>query len=474
MKRIVLFLTIITTITSCTKLQEQPRSQLVADQFYKTKDDAIAAVNAVYSALNPSGQTIYNSLFQIGLDIASDDALPGPRARNPDVRSLSVLTYSVTNDRVSEIWKQHYDAINRANAAIDRIPPIQMDTALQARLVREAKFLRAVYYFNLVRLYGGVPLVLHETTAFDDYQLNVSRATADEVYAQIISDLTDAENLPIAYSSADIGRATSGAAKSILSKVYLTIQQWDKAAAKSLEVINGPYGYDLFENFADVFKVATENGKEHIFSIQFKSNAGGHGNSLAVRSTPNGIPGISGDNADMPNVGVYQLYSEKDKRRDVTFYTSLTSPVDGKTYTFAPLFGKYRDPAVYTNPAESGVDVPLIRFAEVLLIYAEALNEQNGPTTEAYNAINRVRARAGLDPLENLSQDQFRDAVYLERRLELMYEYQRWFDLVRTHRMVEALHAQGKPNATEKYYLYPIPQREMDLNPSLEQNPLWQ
>jgi hypothetical protein len=256
-------------------------------------------------------------------------------------------------------------------------------------------------------------------------------------------------------------------------KVYLTQQQWQKAADKSAQVINGVYGYDLFANFQDVFNVATENGKEHIFSIQFKSNAGGRGNSMAQRSTPNNIPGISGDNADMPNAGVYNLYSANDKRRDVTFYTSLVSPVDGKTYTFPPLFGKYRDPAVLSTPAESGVDVPLIRFAEVLLINAEALNEINGPVTEAYNAINRVRVRAGLDSLRDLTQAQFRDSVYFERRLELMNEYQRWFDLVRTHRMVDELHAQGKPNASEKFYLYPIPQREIDLNPALTQNPLW-
>lgn len=473
MKKLLYLFYILLLSASCTKLTEQPKSQLISSEFYQTKEDALAAVNAVYAALNPPGQSIYNSLFQIGVDIASDDALPGPRARNPDVRSLAVLSYATTNDRVSEIWKQHYDAINRANLSVDHIPAIVMDTTLRARLVREAKFLRAVYYFNLVRLYGGVPLVLHETAEFTNEALHVSRATADEVYTQIISDLTDAENLPVNYGATDIGRATSGAASSLLSKVYLTQQQWQKAADKSAQVINGAYGYDLFPNFQDVFNVATENGKEHIFSMQFKSNSGGRGNSMAQRSTPNNIPGILGDNADMPNVGVYNLYSSTDKRRDVTFYTSLVSPVDGKIYTFTPLFGKYRDPAVLATPSESGVNVPLIRFAEVLLINAEALNELSGPTTDAYNSINRVRIRAGLDSLQNLTQDQFRNSVYLERRLELMNEYQRWFDLVRTRRMVDELHAQGKPNASEKFYLYPIPQREIDLNPGLTQNPLW-
>jgi hypothetical protein len=214
MKKLFYILIFLFSLASCTKLTEDPKSQLISSEFYKTKEDALAAVNAVYASLNPPGQSIYNSLFQIGVDIASDDALPGPRARNPDVRSLAVLSYATTNDRISEIWKQHYDAINRANLAIDHILPIEMDTTLRARLVREAKFLRAVYYFNLVRLYGGVPLVLHETTAFSKEALHVTRATAEEVYAQIIRDLEDAENLPLSYGATDIGRATSGAASS--------------------------------------------------------------------------------------------------------------------------------------------------------------------------------------------------------------------------------------------------------------------
>jgi starch-binding outer membrane protein, SusD/RagB family len=469
----IFFFSIMVT-ASCTKLTENPQSVLTTEQFYKTKADAVAAVTSVYNALNASGQTIYNSLFQIGVDIASDEALAGPRARNANVRALSLLSYATTNDRVEEIWKQHYAAIDRANVAIDHIPQIDFDTTLRNRLVNEAKFLRGLYYFNLVRLYGGVPIVLHEPSSLKGNAVQVTRASADEVYRQIISDLKDAEKLPATYPSTDLGRASGGAAKALLTRVYLTRKDWDNAIAKSLEVINGPYGYDLFANFADVFNKANNNGKEHVFSAQFKSNASGRGNSLGSRGTPTGIPGIDGGDADIPTTNLYGLYQPADKRRDVTFFTSLVSPTNGNTYTFTPHFRKYYDPLVNPATGESGVNFPIIRFADVLLEYAEAVNEKSGPSTEAYAAVNRVRTRAGLNPLTGLSQNQFRDAIYQERRLEFVYEHQRWFDLIRTGTLIERLQAVGKTNVEQKHYLYPIPQREIDLNPKLTQNPGWQ
>jgi hypothetical protein len=258
-----------------------------------------------------------------------------------------------------------------------------------------------------------------------------------------------------------------------LTRVYLTKKDWDNAITKSLEVIDGPYGYDLFPNFEDVFKKSNNNGKEHIFSAQFKSFTSSRGNSLGSRGTPTGIPGIDGGDADIPTPGLFGLYQSGDKRRDVTFFTSLVSPVNGNKYTFTPHFKKYYDPAVLPSTNESGINLPIIRFADVLLEYAEALNEKNGPVTEAYDAVNRVRIRAGLSPLKELTKDQFRDSVYQERRLEFVYEHQRWFDLVRTGRLVESLHAVGKTNAAKKHYLYPVPQREIDLNPNLTQNEGW-
>jgi len=418
--------------------------------------------------------------------MATDDYEAGPRARNANVRAISILAHDATNDRMQALWSQSYDLINRSNIAIDRIALIDkanISDKIRNRTINEAKFLRALNYFNLVRWFGDIPIVLHETTSLSPENIYVKNAPQDSVYAQIIRDLKDAENLPAPseYASTDIGRATAGSAKSLLAKVYLTHKDWQKAADKSKEVIDSNW-YGLFNDFADVFNVATKNGKEHIFSAQFKGNFNFVGNSLASRSAPNEPPGINGDYADAIHAagGLYASYSSTDKRKAVTFVTQMISPTDGKLYTFIPHINKYYDPSVVGNQGQSSKNLPIIRYAEVLLIYAEASNEvNNAPTDAAYTAIDQVRFRAGIAKLKDiapsLTVDQFRDSVFQERRKELVYEYQRWFDLVRrgADYYVKTLKAAGKTNAAPRHIHFPIPQRELDLNPNLKQNPDW-
>lgn len=471
-------------LTSCVELEEKPESSLTSNQFYNSSSDAEAAVNSVYAGLNPSGQSLYRCLLQIGMEMATDDYEAGPRARNAHVRAISNLVHDAGNDRMQEMWKESYDVINRANVAIDNISGnTNIPEALRNRYVNEAKFLRALNYFNLVRWFKEVPIVLHETTSLDASSTYVSQATEDDVYEQIIRDLKDAEALPDSYDDANIGRATSGAAKSLLSKVYLTHKEWKLAAEKSKEVIeSGRYG--LFEDFADVFNLATENGKEHIFTIQFKGNANYISNNLSSRSAANEVPGINGDYADALHIegGLYESFDANDKRLPVTFVTEMASPTDGKLYKLAvPHFYKYYDETVVGNQGESSKDVHYIRFAEVLLIYAEALNEAEGkPSAEAYAAIDKVRERAGIQLLRdlnpNLSQDEFREYVFEERRKELVYEFQRWFDLARrgSDYYVQKLKASGKTSALPKHIHFPIPQRELDLNPNLHQLSDWE
>ena len=470
-------------LTSCVELEEKPESSLTANQFYNSSSDAEAAVNSVYAGLNPNGQSLYRCLLQIGMEMATDDYEAGPRARNAHVRAISNLVHDAGNDRMQEMWKESYDVINRANVAIDNISGnTNIPENLRNRFVNEAKFLRALNYFNLVRWFKEVPIVLHETTSLDASSTYVSQATEDEVYEQIIKDLKDAEALPDRYDDANIGRATSGAAKSLLSKVYLTHKDWKLAAEKSKEVIESGI-YDLFEDFADVFNLATENGKEHIFSIQFKGNANYIPNNLSSRSAANEVPGINGDYADALHVegGLYESYDANDKRLPVTFVTEMVSPTDGKLYKLAvPHFYKYYDETVVGNQGQSSKDVHYIRYAEVLLIYAEALNEAEGkPSAEAYAAIDKVRERAGITLLRNLnpnlSQDEFREYVFEERRKELVFEFQRWFDLARrgSDYYVQKLKASGKTSALPKHIHFPIPQRELDLNPNLHQLNDW-
>ncbi|MDB5013828.1 MAG: hypothetical protein JWQ25_2030 [Daejeonella sp.] len=471
---------------SCSKLDEKPESFAVASEFYKNEDQARGAVNASYRKLYETGQSLYNSLLQIGVEMATDDYEAGPRARNAHVRALSGLTHDASNDRMEQLWKQSYDAINTSNIAVDKIaeiPAANISDAKRKQFINEAKFLRALHYFNLVRWFGDVPLVLHSTTSLNPDDLYVEKSAENLVYDQIIKDLLDAEGLPSAkeYSASDVGRATRGAAKSLLSKVYLTHKEWQKAANKAKEVIDSQ-DYALFENFADVFNVATKNGKEHIFSAQFKGNANYQGNSLASRSAANEVPGINGDYADALHKasGLYASFSDNDTRKAVTFITQMVSPVDGKTYTFEPHLHKYYDPSVVGNQGQSSKNLPIIRYAEVLLIYAEALNEVNhGPTLEAYAAIDAVRSRAGIAKLQDLSpgltEIGFRDSVFQERRKELVFEYQRWFDLVRrgADYYVTTLKAAGKTLAAPRHIHFPTPQRELNLNPKLKQHPDW-
>jgi hypothetical protein len=477
MKKIGLILLISAVLYSCNKLSEDPKSIIVQGQFYKTPNDAISAVTAVYSSLNtdPGGDfPMYGRQLYFMTDAATDDATEGNAASNPDVRAMGSITYIANNNRILGNWTQHYRGIDWANVAIDNISVMQIDTTLRNRLVRESKFVRALLYFNLVRLFGDVPLVLHQ--AANASETTVTRTSAEEVYTQIMSDLKDAEKLPVTYSGNDIGRATSGAAKTLLAKIYLTRKDWPSATAKLLEVINGPYGYDLFGNYADVFNKSTKNGKEHIFSIQFLSNSGA--NNSRDRIMTDVFSGFSSKiPPDLPaDSSLYRSYAKTDTRKDVTFFSTLPNPTTGLPFKFKYLgLRKYVDTTQMLTPVESGINFPVLRYADVLLMYAEVINEQSGPTAEAYHAINLVRERAKIPDLTTaLSQSNFRDSVYRERRWELVQEGHRWFDLVREGKLVESVKKiPAKSAVGDKHNLFPIPQAEINVNAKITQNPGW-
>jgi hypothetical protein len=523
-------LTLFLVLSACSDfLEEDPKSNIIEEDFYKTQKDAVNAVTAVYQLLNAGGssvQTPYNTLFNTGMNFAGDDEDPGPGATNADVRSLAVLGHSAGNLRVYEIWQQHYAAIRKANIVLTNVPLIadpDFDEAVRARLLAEAKFLRALYYFNLVRLYGDVPLVTtYNKEGITATDFAVARTPSTEVYAQIETDLKEAaEVLPISYTAPNVGRATRGAALALLAKVYLTKASLPlnitghyadavQTAEYVLSVADGGTGtyngqptatYNLFTNYAQVFLPAFKNGVEHIFSAQFKSNSQEQGNNQNPRSILTNIPGLVGSYADMVRFykkdndnffSVYKLYTPGDKRRDVTFVRKFKSPTNGNFYALpitnaavpndsTPFFNKTWDPGSLAPTNQSAANVAIIRYSDVLLIHAEAENELNGPTAKAYKSLNRVRVRAGLDPLVegSLTKDEFREAVYLDRRLEFVFEYQRWFDLIRqkdaagNSTFVTNLHAVQKTNAADYHRLFPIPQAEVDINYLIQghQNP---
>jgi len=482
---ITLIIAFFSTFSSCKKLTEDPNSVIVTSQFYQTAADANAAVNAVYSTLNSDPAAdfpIYGRQLNLLVENGSDNQIYSPSNTNPDVRALGTATYVAANSRVQKIWQQHYYGINRANIAIDNIPTIQFDTAQRARLVRESKFIRALLYFNLVRLYGDVPLVLHNPSSIDVSSLLVARTPVSAVYSQIIADLQDATNLPKSYTGANKGRVTGGAAHALLAKVYVTRQDWPDALIQLNDVINGGYGYALFPNFRDAFQKPTKNGVEHIFSVQFETNLGAL-NSTQFLSEEFGSFNPAVWPIDIPaDSSLYKLYSPADTRRAVTFYSSQYNPATGLTTYYtnsaAPYFNKFVDYSLspLTTQAQSGINFPVIRYADILLLYAEVQNEINGtPTSDAYSAINQVRTRANVPNLTpGLNQSDFRDSVFLERRKEFIQEGQEWFDLVRRGgtTLVDALHKYpAKAAASSKNILFPIPQVEIQLNPKLTQNP---
>lgn len=525
MKRLIFFLLAATGLYSCKKLSEHPQGSITPDNFYQTQSDAVAAITAVYSTLTTDINNdfpIYGRNLNLLVDNPSDNQVYSPSNTNPDVRALGTATYVSTNDRVHKIYAQLYWGINRANIAIDRIPAIPAGqfvdpTHSALNLVREARFIRALLYFDLVRLFGPVPLVLHDQATVAGAGALVSRTSRDSVFLQIIADLDSATSLPASYSGINVGRVTSGAAHALLAKVYVTRQDWASAVSELRKVITagtaglidattGDYGYDLFVKFADAFQPGTKNGKEHIFSAQFNGTVGGFtsSNTLSSFTWSN-----SAYTADIPaDSSVVHIFDIADQRRSTTFYDSLYNQTTGKWVKW-PFFNflKFVDEssgfvtALQGNQgANSKVNFPVIRYSEVLLLYAEALNELNGgPTADAYRAINIVRGRAynsyvgggvytnhSYDLVPGLSAADFRDAVFTERRKEFIQESQRWFDQVRRSDLgpgqyylqtVYAMPGNPKSAATLKDTLFPIPQTEIDLyggrNPNFQQNPGW-
>lgn len=472
-------------LSSCKKfLEEKPESQVTVVNYYKTESDAISAVNSIYGYLNSisTGSTagVYHSTFWVTAGLASDELLNN-QVGAPQFDQLATFTYTSQNSALEEIWAMHYKTITIANIAINRIPGISMNEGLKARLLGEAKFLRGLMYFNLVRMFGKIPLITEENSP-----LTPGIATVEAVYQQIISDLDAAAAvLPLSYTAGNgRGRATQGAANSILAKVYLTLKQWDKCAAAAKKVIDSNQ-YQLWQDYADVFKLSSRNGKEAIFSVGF-GDAGGaiifwEAGQFLVRLLPTALSVEGVQNAQgwqIPTQYLYNAYDAADRRRAVTFITEIHDPA-GPVTTIRPYIQKYWDRVAEPQGNASSNDFPVIRYADVLLMYAEANNELNVPGL-AHEYINMVRKRARFNgtvyqntvpDYTGLSQAQFRDAVLKERMLEFVAEGHRWFDLVRTGTL-EAKVPLAKPGVVPapKHYLFPLPQREVDLNKNLVQN----
>jgi hypothetical protein len=379
-------------------LSTEPQGQLTTASFFKTSDQAVEATNATYSMLRDWSVHVF---AWIGVtDIVSDDATKGSVPGDASfLGDLDNLSFDPGNIAFSTVWQGYYRGIYRANVAIQGIPSANMDENLKARLIGENKFLRAYYYFFLVRAFGGVPLI---TTPLLPNQFTQPRASAQEVYAQIEKDLTDAMGvLPAQYSGADIGRATKGAAQALLAKVDLYEGKYQDALTNAEAVINSGQ-YSLYPDYDTLFTQAGENSPESVFEVgNVALEQGGAASQYAQVQGVRGTPNIGwGFNDPSPNLEA--SYEPGDPRLEATILYPWELLPDGSTrivYLNPSMLNNRYNQKVFTSPdtplgsGNSGVDIRIIRYADVLLMAAEAAY-RTGDEATARTYLNMVRARA--------------------------------------------------------------------------------
>lgn len=473
---------------SCTKFIDynpQEDYQITADNYFKTAEDYQKMTIGVYSPM----QWLWANPV-IG-DIASDNSVTGGENATDQLALQQIDDYQIVanNANLTESWKACYEGINRANYLEEN--KSKLDFTGKTALYGEVYFLRAYYYFELVKLFGGVPLFTEKRLSVGDSQ-KYQRATKAQVYAQIETDLLAAISaLPL--TNPQQGRATKYAAQALLGKVYLYQDKFTDAAAMLENVVNGPFS--LVTNYANIFLQSGENGSESVFEVQYSnaspfydwSNPGrGQGN-LAVqlcgiRNLSGSSPYASGWSTNLPTANLAAAFAAGDTRKEVTVLDieayKTANPGMNITYTVAP----YKNTGLYNQKylprvGQTSGQVELnylnnyraIRYADVLLMAAEANNRMASPNdAKALLYLNRVRARAFGDNLHNVSASgaALKTAIWDERRLELAMEGHRFFDLVRTGQAASKITG----FLVGKNEVFPIPQAEIDIS-GLTQNP---
>ncbi len=478
-------------LSACNKLLEvEPATFTSGSNYYETEQQVETAVNGAYSVLqtlNTSGN------FWIFTEVRADNTTYqyNPNNRCCITREQVDEFLNTATDRYTEnVWSVLYNGVQQTNAILNRIEGSAItDVAKKNQFIGEAKFLRGLLYFNLVRLFGEIPLRIEEvkgpTDAFSD-----QKASVEQVYEQIIQDAKDAAaNLPVNYSSADVGRATQGAALTLLGDVYLTRKDYPNAISTLQQVTQ--LGYELVQDYADIFNPNNKNNSESIFEVQFNSGVQGENSNFFFDFGPfpgaldlTGFQGQLGG-LNIPTPSIINSYEPGDKRKaaSIGYYVNPDNSTTFESFIGGsiPYIKKFYHPP-FENNGWTNDNWPVYRYADVLLMLAEALNEE-GSTDEAYAYINPVRIRAGLEMLSGLSIDEFREAVYHEERVELAFEDHRWFDLLRTGLAIEVMTAHGLEerarlprvgaesfNVQEYMLVFPIPASEVRLN-GFAQNP---
>ncbi|RED93828.1 RagB/SusD family nutrient uptake outer membrane protein [Marinoscillum furvescens] len=491
---------------SCEDLEEEPVGLLNPEAFYKTPSDVLVGLNGAYSAI--ASEEFYGRKLSLSLLLRSDMVTIGDQGTSSRRIDVDQFNMSADNGMVSKFWPKGYEALAAVNYAVEGAANIDADEEVRKALIAEGYFIRAFIHFHFVRLFGNIPYI---DFPFKDPELayNLKETNVDDVYAGIIADLEYAKEwLPDQQNTR--ARASKGAAAALLASVQLTRGNWQAAYDEAKYVIDnaGAFGYALEPDFQALFDASLpESSPEVIFEIDFRGNDQDAGGNYS-RDYMASVTGIRGDSRHetgegwsvaVPSMEVYNSWDSRDYRKAVSFDTVTLINDDTVHYSnwdqvprgvARPHIAKY-----FRYPGKSGInardsdqDYPVIRYAEVLLIAAEAANELNGPTAEAIGFVNQVRERARReldgdaatnnaypeDVTTGQTQDSFRDLVLNERRLELAFEFGRWYDIVR-RQLGEESFGPGtlEPDNAFKAsrdYLFPKFAGDLDRNENLKQN----
>ncbi|GLR19669.1 RagB/SusD family nutrient uptake outer membrane protein [Portibacter lacus] len=504
------------SFSSCDKdfLQKTPLDQGSVEGFFETSEDVVRAINGIYDVFQGDiwGGAFY--WYNHNFDILTDNGV-GCCPWEGQFSTIAEGTHNAgTGGIINNKWDFGYEGIFRANSVLENIGNVNLDPATETLYIAEVRFLRSLIYQEMVNLFGDVPLVLKVLTREEG--LAATRTPKSEVLAQIYSDLDFAEaNLGTTPTNGDIGRPTKQSAIAVKARLKMYNKDWAGAAAEAKKIMDmsaaNPDLIGLVDNYADVFSPTNENNKEVLFDVQFTGGTQGEGNYLqvALAPGPEGTPG-SGWGSNTPTDQLANAFYMKDglpsdesplfdadnpyENREERLYANLLIPgvsmwrgkvFDSALSGFSPFFAirKWVDPAATIG--EDGcscneTNLILYRYADILMIYAESMNELNGPTEDVYAALNQVVTRAGLPAIESgLSKDEMREVIHHERHVEFPWEGTRYFDLIRWGKAADIIpivtlfgeSLDDRVFDPAKHTLWPIPQKELDLNPNLTQNP---
>jgi hypothetical protein len=475
-------------LASCDFLKKEPLGSITPENFFQTSDDAEASLTATYDAMQGTGA--YGQDLNVMGEMPSDNC----SSTNGDVNAMDKIIWTPTTSQVGNVYNQFYQGVNRANIVLKYVPTVTMDTARRSQILGEARFIRALSYFNLARVYGGVPLRLTPTESGAPADVNLARATADQVYDQVVADL---QRAAIQMPASNTNRATKNSANALLARVQLTRRNWAAAQAAAAKVLASNITLGSF----NALYPAENKSAESLFEIQYAGSADG-GNILPDLLLPSPLATYSFPKFNIPTAellayadtvndnrwafaGIVNSAAGKVIGRNHASYIDGKPGNGGNSNDAGPFVYKWRG---IGNNFSSADNTYVLRYAEVLLAYAEAVNEQTGPSADVLAKLNLVRQRAGLTALnlastQALTKQAMRNEIDRQRRLELAFEGERWFDLLRyaRHNAVEAgahtitaldiIAQQRQGNRDVNYLLFPLPQGEINTNPLVTQNP---